>query len=71
MDQKIQLEDKKEKKFFLIGNACVSEKVTLVSGPPVFMSALRQVLGSLFDYTGINPLKHVVGVIHGYRALIH
>ena len=72
MDRKNSVERQKRKKSVVTGNACVSAKVILVSRRSVFMSTLRQVLGLLFDYTrDFNPLKHVVGVIQGYRALIY
>ena len=56
MDRNNSVEIQKIKMPFFIGNAFASEKVALISGWYVFMSTLRQLLGSVCDYTGFHPL---------------
>ena len=65
LDLKSAVARQKRKKSPFIGNACVSEKIILVSGRAVIMSTSQAFRFRSSAIRYFKPYKHVVGVIQG------
>ena len=65
LDLKSSVARQKRKKSPCIGNACVSEKIILVSGWPVIMSTRQAFRFRSLAIRYFRPYKHVMGVIQG------